>query len=196
MCDWPGNTGPAPCALSLGQAATPQTHTLIHTYTDIYAHIPCPGKSVLENLHTIKEMAILSGRCSTRPKRLAALHFCSSQLWKSVWSTCHVWLLVVMLGQRNEWFPRNIISNAVESEKVGELCPPGGDHKVNNHKSAMFSSSELNEKREKTMETVYPAMKSFSTMPRSCVALHQISLKQDKNKLAPSHHTDNFHRIV
>lgn len=44
MCDWPGNTGPAPYALSLGQAATPQTHTQMHTYRDIYAHIPYPRK--------------------------------------------------------------------------------------------------------------------------------------------------------
>lgn len=37
-----------------------------------------------------------------------------------------------MLGQRSEWFPRNTVSNAVESEEVDELCPPGGNHKVNN----------------------------------------------------------------
>lgn len=55
-----------------------------------------------------------------------------------------------MLEQRYEWFPCNSISNAVECEKAGQLCPPGGDNKVNNqdleNKTATFPSSMLNEK--------------------------------------------------
>lgn len=61
MCDWPGNTGSAPYALSLGQAATPQTHTHKYTHAQTYMHTyHTQAKTVVENLQTIKEMAILS----------------------------------------------------------------------------------------------------------------------------------------
>ena len=103
MCDWPGNTGPAPYALSLGQAATPldshthentiihthththtQTHT--HTHTRMHRHI-CTHiqlEPVIENLQTISEMITLSSHnhgskaleMVSWMKRLAALHFC------------------------------------------------------------------------------------------------------------------------
>lgn len=96
------------------------TQGLLHTP---YHRLP-PPKRIQAHVKTRTEMAIQSlhnGTVMCYRRRVGSkgeLNFTASVTTESHW--------------RYEWFLFNTIGSAVDCEKTGQLCPPGGNNKGNN----------------------------------------------------------------